>query len=128
MVAEGPEPVQMNVGAELQCQANHDYSGAKPHCSHALGAPEDGQTLEVLGVEEDGPDGAFEVLNGVSNSEGHGGVVAIGEGGDEQQGVAVGFHILHKRTATPIKSTIPERHQQAFNTETKGGCQADSAD
>lgn len=119
VVAEGPEPVQMNIGAEFQCQANHDYSGAKPHCSHALGAPEDGQTLKVFRVEEDGSDGAFEVLDCVSDSEGHAGVVAKGEGGDEQQGVAVGSHVLHKRAATPIKSTIPERQQQVFNTRDK---------
>lgn len=100
VIAEGPEPVEMHVGTELQRQTGHDYAGAEPHCSQALGAPEDGQTLEVLRVEEDRSCGAFKVLNGVDGPQGHGSIVAEGEGGNEQQGVAVGTQTFHKWTAT----------------------------
>lgn len=112
VIAEGPEPVKMHVGAELQRQTSHDYTGAEPRCFQALGAPKDGQTLEVLGVEEDGSCGAFEVLNGVDDPQGHRSVEAEGEGGKKQQGVAVATQTFHKWTATSHQSPIPENNQQ----------------
>lgn len=110
--AEGPEPVQVHISTEFQRQASHDDAAAEPHCAQALGAPEEGQTLEVLGVKEDRSGGAFKVLNGVGGPQGHGSVVAIGEGGNEQQGVAIDVQTLHERTAAPHESAVPENKQQ----------------
>lgn len=101
VITEGPEPIQMHVGTEFQRHASHDYAGAEPHCSEALGAPEERQFLKVLRVEEDGLDWAFKVLHGVEGPQGHRSVLAIGEGGKEQQGVAIATQTLHKRTTAP---------------------------
>lgn len=102
VITERPEPVQMHIVTAFQRKASHDYAGAEPHCSQTLGAPEEGQTLDVAGVEENGPGGAFKVLNGVDSPQAHRCVVSEGEGGKEQQGVAVATQTLHKWTATPI--------------------------
>ncbi len=102
VIAEGPESIQMHIGTEFQRQASHDYASAKSHCSKALGAPEGGQTLEVLRVKEDRSCGAFKVLNGVDGPQGHRSVVAVGEGRKEQQGVAIGAQTLHKWMAAPV--------------------------
>lgn len=108
VMIEGPESIQMHIITDFQRQASHDYASAEPHCSQALGTPEDGQTLEVCRVEEDWPGGAFKVLNAVVGPHGNRSVVAIGEGRKEQQGVAIAAQALHKWSSTPHESSIPE--------------------
>lgn len=106
--AEGPEAVQVHVGAHLQRQADHDQAGAHAHGPQALRAPELGQLMQVVGVEEDQPGGTAEVLDGVEGPHGHGRVEAVGEGGHEQHGVAVGAQALHERTPTAHQGAVPE--------------------
>lgn len=109
--AERPESVQMHIGTQLQSQADHDQAAAKPYRSYTFGTPEDGQILEVIWVKENRPGGAFEVLDGVQGPQGHRSVVAIGEGGNEQQGVAVGAQTLHEWTPASHESPVPENTQ-----------------
>lgn len=109
--AERPESIQMHIGAQLQSQADHDQAAAEPYRPHAFGTPEDGQILQVLWVKENGPGGASEVLDGVQGPQGHRSVGAIGEGGNEQQGVAVGAQTLHEWTPASYESAIPEDTQ-----------------
>lgn len=110
--AEGPEAVEVHVGAQLQRQARHDDARAEAHLFEALAAPEGGQVLEVIRVEEDGLGGAPEVLHGVGGAQGHGSVGGEGEGGDEDEGVAVGPEALDEGTAAPHQSAEPgESHR-----------------
>lgn len=112
VAAEGPEAVQVHVLAQLHRQAGHDDAAAEPHRPQALRAPEVGQFLEVVGVEEDGPDGAVEVLHGVGRPQGDGSVVAVGEGRKQQQGVAVDLQTLREGTATPVQSPVSGNKEQ----------------
>lgn len=115
VVAEGPEAIQVHVAAELQRQAGHDQAAAGPDRTQTFGAPEDGEFLEVLGVEKDGPGGASKVFNGVKGPQGHGSVVAIGEGGNQQQGVAIATQTLYEWTPPPHESAVPKHKQAPVN-------------
>lgn len=112
VIAERPEAVQVHVLADLHRQTGHDDATAEPHRSQALRAPEVSQSLEVVGVKEDRPDGASEVLDGVESPHGDRSVVAVREGRKEQQGVVVDLQTFHKWTATPIQSPVPENEEQ----------------
>lgn len=105
--AEGPESVQVHVLAQLQRQAHHHEAGAEPWCLQATRAPEQGHTLKVDGVQENGLDGASKVLDGVESPQGNGRVRAEGEGGKQQQGAAVVAQLFYKHAATPHQSPVP---------------------
>lgn len=105
--AEGPEAVQVHVSAHLQRQAGHDQAGAHAHGPQALRAPELGQLLQVVGVEEDQTRGTTEVLDGVESPHGQWRVETEGEGGHKQHGVAVGVQALHEWTPTAHQGAIP---------------------
>lgn len=106
VLVEGPEPVKVHVGTELQRQASHNHARAEPYGPQALCPPEACQALEVLWVEEDGPGGTVKVLDGVEGPERHRCVVTIGEGRQEHQGVAVAMQTLHKRSTAFLQTPI----------------------
>lgn len=109
--AEGPEPVQVHVLAELLRQARHHDPRAESRRLQAPSAPELVQALQVLRVKEHRPDGTAKVLGGVEGPQRNGGVDAKGEGRKEQEGAAVLAQGLHKLTATLRQSSVPANIQ-----------------
>ena len=109
VLAERPESVEVHVGAQLQRQAGHDEARAEADRAQALGAPEAGQAGQVVRAEEDGSRRTPEVLQGVDGTQGHRRVVAVWEGGEEDQGVAVGTEALHERPPALHEPSEPGR-------------------
>lgn len=109
VLAEGPEAIEVHVAAQLQRQAGHDEARAEADGPEALRAPEAGQAHQVLGVEEDGPRGAPKVLQGVEGAQRHRRVVAVREGGEEDQGVAERAETLHEGPSPLHEPTKPDK-------------------